>query len=41
VHIDLLTEMLLKGVRMMSGVAGRQIDSLLRMAARWATIADG
>ncbi len=36
--IDLLTEMLLKGVKMMSGVVGHQIDSLLRKAAQWATI---
>jgi triacylglycerol lipase len=36
--IDLLTEMLLKGVRMMSNVIGRQIDGLLRKAAEWARI---
>jgi triacylglycerol lipase len=36
--IDLLTEMLLKGVQMMSNVVGRQIDGLLRKAAEWARI---
>lgn len=36
--IDLLIEMLLKGVRVMSGIVGSQIDSLLRKAAQWANI---
>jgi len=36
--IDVLVEMLMKGVKMMNKVIGRQIDTLLRHAATWANI---